>query len=274
MLPVSIIIPCFNHGIYLNDALQNLNPINELYEVIIVNDGSNEELTINALEDIEKKEYRVLHTANAGLSSARNAGIEIAQGKYILLLDADNKINPEFIKEAYNLFEERKEIDVIYSDAEYFGDKKGLWKVGEFNLQRLMIHNYIDACAFVRKSVFAKVGGYDMQMKGGLEDWEMWLRIAFENGNFFYWEHVGFYYRVLNTSMSKVLSKSYERRNALISYVHKKYPGKMGHKYIDDYVMKRFKPNPLKFMAKLLLKAGNKNYYAKLVKQNKIIDGI
>lgn len=274
MVSVSIIIPCYNHGVFLNDLLENLSAVDELYELIIVNDGSTEESTLNALAEVEKRGYRVLHKPNGGLPSARNAGIEVARGKYILPLDADNKINTEFIKEACRIFEEFPEVDVVYSDAQYFGDKNELWKVGDFNLQKLMIHNYIDACALVRKSVYAELGVYDTAFVGGFEDWEMWLRIAFDNRKFYYWDQVGFHYRVADNSMSKQFVKNYERRNTLIRYIHQKYPSKMGHCYIDDFVMQRFKPGPLKFTAKLLLKAFNKKYYNKLVQQNKIIDGI
>ena len=277
MFKVSIIIPCYNQGIYLYEALDDFESDNKEYEIIIVNDGSTEMRTLNGLEDLKKKGFRIISQQNAGLAAARNTGITASQGKYIMLLDADNIVESTFIKKATTIFDNQLDISVIYSDAVYFGAKTGEWKVGNFNLQKLMIENYIDACAMVRKSVFFELGGYDEAMKdikSGWEDWEMWLRIAFSGKKFFYIPETGFRYRVTDNSMIEGIKNSYEIRNRLTEYLHQKYPVQLGHQYIAAYVIKRFKPHPFKFILKLsMLTWFNKNYQ-KLLRQNKIIRGI
>lgn len=274
---VSIVIPCFNHGKYLPEALHNLEPDHTFYEVIIVNDGSTDEETIGALQLFRSKNYKVIDQQNGGLAKARNAGISSARGEFIFLLDADNSIEMDFVTNAVTVFDSHPEVAVVYSDAEYFGTKKGEWKVGDFNLQRLMIANYIDACAIIRKSVLDELGGYDEKMKeikSGWEDWEMWLRISFSGRKFQYVPQKGFRYRVSETSMITGIQSSYEVRNKLTEYLHKKYPAQLGQEYITQYVIQKFKPHPLRFLIKLSIIAWFKKRYQKLLDSNKIISGI
>lgn len=277
MPKVSIVIPCYNQGQYLNDSLEGYLPGNDIYEIIIVNDGSTAAETITALTTYKEKGYQVIDQKNAGLAAARNTGIAAAKGKYIMLLDADNVVKFDFIEKAIKVFESDAGIAVVYSDAEYFGQKQGNWVVGAFNLQKLMIENYIDACAMVRKDVFEELGGYDTEMKAikaGWEDWEMWLRISFTGKKFYYWPHTGFKYRVNSDSMIGGIKNSYEIRNRLTDYLHDKYPAQLGHQHITEHVLKRFKPHPVKFLIKLGMIAWFNKKYQQLVSRHKLIKGI
>ncbi|RZL19771.1 MAG: glycosyltransferase family 2 protein [Pedobacter sp.] len=274
---VSIIIPCFNQGHFLKDALSGFSAGNTEYEIIIVNDGSTDARTVDALEAIRKDGFQVVHQSNQGLAAARNEGIRRAGGEFIMLLDADNKVEYTFIQHAARILDSDSTISVVYSDAVYFGAKSGPWKVGEFNLQKLMIENYIDACAMVRKEVFDELGGYDEQMKkikSGWEDWEMWLRIAFAGKKFYYWPEVGFHYRVDSASMIGGIANSYEIRNKLLNYLHYKYYGKLGQHYITDHVIKRFRPHPIKFLLKLCMATWFRKKYQRMVEKNKIMQGL
>jgi hypothetical protein len=93
-------------------------------------------------------------------------------------------------------------VDVIYSDAEYFGDRSGRWQVPEFDLLLLVRTNFIDACALFRKKLWEEVGGYDeYKPLSGWEDWDFWLRAAAHGGTFFHLPEIGFDYRVRSDSM-------------------------------------------------------------------------
>src|SRR5437899_68511 len=95
---VSVIIPCFNHGEFLMDAVHSVEECaRTLYEIIIVNDGSTDPPTVQLLKDLEEKGYNIINQNNQGLAAARNNGIAAATANYILPLDADNKIRPEYI---------------------------------------------------------------------------------------------------------------------------------------------------------------------------------
>ena len=196
---VSIVIPCFNHGAMLREALASLEEVrNEnLLEVIIVDDGSSDAETIRILKEVAEAGYKVVSQPNGGLGAARNAGIRRAKGEFILPLDSDNRLRRVYLEQGVSLLKENPSLGVIYADAEYFGEKTGRWQVQEFDLLSLIRMNFIDACALYRKALWEGVGGYDEQMPWmGLEDWDFWLRVARQGGSFFHLPEVGFDYRV------------------------------------------------------------------------------
>lgn len=273
---VSIIIPCYNQGVYLKDTLKSVFACdNTLYEVIIVNDGSTDAFTNQYLKELQQQGIKVIFQENKGLAGARNRAIEEAKGQYILPLDSDNKIRPEFLHDGIQIMQHKPEVSVVYGKAEYFGSKTGIWDPGPFNLQKLLISNYIDACTLIRKSVLDKYGYYDTQMEFmGWEDWELWLRLSSNGQRFYYLDKVLFDYRVLPDSMSKVLYNDYRKPNTLENYVNNKFPEFIGHKHISEFVVSRFKASPFKFISKLILKSYFPSYYDRLLLKNKIRNGL
>ena len=96
MPKVSVIIPCYNQGACLEEAVDSvLAQTFQDFEILVVNDGSTDEATIRMLGKYERPKTRVIHTDNQGLAMARNNGIREARGAYILPLDADDKIGPD-----------------------------------------------------------------------------------------------------------------------------------------------------------------------------------
>ena len=92
---VSVVIPCFNDGRFLTEALksvlsQTLQPI----EIFVINDGSTDPKTIKLLHNINMPEVAVIHQGNRGLGGARNSGVRNATGKYVYFCDADNVLYP------------------------------------------------------------------------------------------------------------------------------------------------------------------------------------
>ena len=201
---VSIIIPCFNQGAMLREALASVKQVRNanLLEVIIVDDGSSEVETSKILSEAQEAGYSVVSQPNRGPGAARNTGIRLAKGEFILPLDSDNRLRDVYLSEAVSLLKQNPTVDVIYSDAEYFGAREGRWHVPEFDLLLLVRTNFIDACALYRKHLWKEVGGYDeYRPLSGWEDWDFWLRVAAHGGTFFHVAKVGFDYRVRKDSM-------------------------------------------------------------------------
>jgi glycosyltransferase involved in cell wall biosynthesis len=201
---VSIVIPCYNHGAMLREALASIEQVcnANLLEVIVVDDGSFEAESRGILSELEEAGYCVVAQPNSGLGAARNTGIRLARGEFILPLDSDNRVRDAYLDEAASLLKDNPSLDVIYADAEYFGDRSGRWQISEFDLLSLIRWNFIDACAVYRKSLWEKVGGYDEHMPWmGFEDWDFWLRVAAHGGAFFHLPKIGFDYRVRSDSM-------------------------------------------------------------------------
>lgn len=271
---LSIIIPCYNQGHFIKDALENLNEFSRnVIEIIIVNDGSTDKNTTDIIDSLASNGYIVINQENAGLGSARNAGIRRARGRYILPLDADNKILPTYVYRAIEILNNNEAIAVVYGNAQYFGDKDGILKPGIFNLQRLMMGNYIDACAVIRKSVFEKVGFYDSMKIMGLEDWDLWLRLAFAGYEFKYIDEVLFYYRVSKSSMMNSVNNNLQKQNALEKYFRDKYSDKLDFDYVQDMVLYRLKKNPISFLYQLFLKKFFPRYMEKQIIENKMPRG-
>ncbi len=222
---VSIVIPCYNHGAYLAEALESIEKNNSdtCYEIVIVNDGSTEQVTIDKLKELENAGYHIIHQPNKGLSAARNTGIRTAKGIYILPLDADNKIDPEYYRTAIRIFQTDPGISVVYSDRFVFGKSEGVVTVGKVELDRILPGNYIDACAVFRKTVWEEVGGYDEHIPGGFyEDWEFWVSCIERGHQFKYIQKPLFSYREGEISLkSKALDP--EQRFQNVKYIVEKH---------------------------------------------------
>jgi glycosyltransferase involved in cell wall biosynthesis len=95
-LAISVVIPCFNDGAFLMEALesalaQTLPPL----EILVINDGSTDPNTIRLLKSIDVPSVSVINQDNRGLGGARNTGIRNSTGRYIYFLDADNVLRPD-----------------------------------------------------------------------------------------------------------------------------------------------------------------------------------
>ena len=206
----------------LREALASVEQVrNEtLLEVIIVDDGSSDAESIQILKEVAEAGYCVVPQPNRGLGAARNTGIRLAKGEFILPLDDDNRLRGVYLNEGVSLLKNKPSIGVIYADAEYFGHKSGRWHVQEFNLLSLIRMNFIDACALYRRKLWEDVGGYDEQMPCmGFEDWDFWLRVARRGGRFIHLPKIGFDYRVGSDSM---LGTAIPRYAEIANYIFNK----------------------------------------------------
>jgi glycosyltransferase involved in cell wall biosynthesis len=152
-IALSVVIPCYNQGEYLLDALSSVQTcLDPVYEVIIVNDGSSDSLTISLLSYLKDQGYFILEQENQGLACARNNGIAKASGRYILPLDADNKIRADYILKGIEVLDQNPDIGVVYGKPEWFGEIERPWGLPEtFDVGKLILGNYIDACACLPK---------------------------------------------------------------------------------------------------------------------------
>lgn len=207
---VSVIIPCFNQGKYLNESVGSaLASTYENLEIIIVNDGSTEDLEI--IDSFSSPNIKIIHQVNQGVCVARNNAIKEARGKYILPLDADDKIHATYIEKAVNILENQEDIKIVYCRAEYFGAYTGEWQVKQYKFPNCLWQNEIFNSALYRKSDWEKVGGYKPQMKNGNEDWEFWLSLIEIGANVYQIPETLFYYRQGDNMRSKELALSGNR---------------------------------------------------------------
>lgn len=179
---VSIIIPCFNYGVYVLDALNSVyKQTFQNFEVIVVDGGSTDENTINVLKEIQSNKVSVYFREGRHLvGSNRNFGISRAKGKYICCLDADDKIKNTYLEKALFLLEAYK-YDVVYPSVECFGGLQEIWPTGAKSFESMLVDgNSVSTVAVFLKEAWQNVGGYkDWPIGEGHvpEDWEFWTRL-------------------------------------------------------------------------------------------------
>jgi len=200
---ISVVIPCFNHGEFLPEAVASVTAIKrDDVELIVVDDGSTDERTRKELDVLALQATKVIRQENGGPAAARNAGILASRGEYILPLDADNRLRPGYIEHGIRILDSSPHVGVVYSDAEYIGIRSGRWHVGAFRPDRLLQWNYIDTCAVYRRSVWEQNGGYDeARVVQGLADWDFWLGALEHGWQFAYVPEILYEYRVAEQSM-------------------------------------------------------------------------
>lgn len=179
MAKVSIIIPCYNDGQYLQEAVGSaLKQTFHDIEVIVIDDGSVDAETQRILKFVSHQDrVTLLRQENQGPSAARNFGIRESRGEYFLPLDADDLIEPGYVAEAVDVMESVPNVGIVYCRADFFGDLKGPWNLPAFSWPTMLVHNLIFNASIFRKADWKAVRGYDESMRDGREDHDFILRI-------------------------------------------------------------------------------------------------
>lgn len=205
MPKISVIIPCYNQGQYLEEAVQSvLNQTFKDFEIIVVNDGSTDQATIEILNNFNMPKTKVIHTTNQKLAMARNNGIKESKGQYILPLDCDDKIGEKYLELANDILDNNSEIGIVYCRAEYFGVKEGEWFLPSYNFPEILLCNQIFCSSLYRKSDWEKVGGYNPNMIYAFEDWDFWLSLIGLGVKVHKIDDILFYYRQHNNATSMI----------------------------------------------------------------------
>ena len=211
---VSIIIPCYNSEKYLKETIKSVtSQTYSLWECILINDGSKDK-TEQIILDVKNQDqrFKYIYQENSGVCVARNNAIQNAVGKYILCLDADDLISPNFLEETVKVLEEKPEVTVVTSLVKFFGRSSGTLKVVSYDMATLLAENQIIMTSLFRKVDFDRVGGFNLKMKEGFEDWDFWIAILKTGGKVERVEKAIFYYRLLNVSRNSSISEEKEHR--------------------------------------------------------------
>jgi GT2 family glycosyltransferase len=175
---VSVVVPCFNDGRYLDGLWASLaKQTFRDFEVVIVNDGSTDELTLRKLAMLESQ-ARVIRQENRGLPAARNTGIHHARADIVFPLDCDDTIEPTFLAETVaTLTTAPPEVGMVVTHIRLVGAESGVWP-RYFNNFDLLFTNAPSNALVFRKECWRAAGGYDETMRDGYEDWDFSLRLV------------------------------------------------------------------------------------------------
>ena len=219
---VSVVMPCFNHGEFVQEAVNSVTRVGrDDVELIVVDDGSTDERTRREMDALSARGINVIREENKGLAGARNAGVLAAQGEYIFPLDADDRMRSDWLGRGTSILGSNPKVGVVYGDAQCFGSRVDRWLTGPFEAARLLRWNYIHASALYRRSVWEQNRGYDGTMPvQGLEDWDFWLGALEHGWQFVYFPEVFFDYRQTEGSM---ISKTYAFEDQIREFVGRKH---------------------------------------------------
>ena len=177
---VSVIVPCYNGGRFLDDLCASLAAQTfRDFETIIVNDGSTEEATLKELEKLASLEpgIRVVPQQNRRLPGARNAGFGTARGEFVLPLDCDDRLAPSFLAETVAALRDApRDVGFSFAHVRLAGDMDGVMP-RHFNRFDQLFLNRLPYCMLIRRSAWQTAGGYDEAMHDGMEDWEFSIRL-------------------------------------------------------------------------------------------------
>lgn len=190
---VSVIVPVFNHSSTIGEAVKSvLQQSFQDFEIIIINDGSTDQNVIPTLTEIAKLDSRISiihYEKNRKPSFARNCGIRLARGYYILPVDSDDRIRPHLLRKAVGYAESCKG-DVIHWKHLSFGDEQSEWgfpvEMPSFGTRNTGVINI----SLFKQSDWYKVGGYDESLTQGYEDWHFYLKLMLAGYKFYFLDEV------------------------------------------------------------------------------------
>lgn len=215
---VSIIIPCFNDGGYLNEAIQScLNQTYTNFEIIIINDCSTDEKTIKILKEIITPKTTVIHlNENKGVAASRNIGITAANGIFVLPLDSDDTIEPSYLERTVEYLEVNPHIGFVSTGVRHFGEQVGDYIPDPFSIKKLLYHNLYVVTSLFRRKAWEEVGGYNEKMLIGYEDWDFWISLAKKGWQGATIPEILFNYRVKKNSRLETAKKNHY---TLLTYI-------------------------------------------------------
>jgi glycosyltransferase involved in cell wall biosynthesis len=173
---VTAVIPCFNHGRYLREAVDSLLTQSDgPPKVVVVDDGSTDRDTDAALGSLPEP-VAVVRQANSGVSIARNRGFAESGTPYVLFLDADDRLAPGALRalRAPLDADEGHRLGFAYGHQRFFGEMQGDFRFPPYDPYRLLDRHLIGPTALMRRELMLDTGGYDPEFRR-YEDWEIWI---------------------------------------------------------------------------------------------------
>jgi len=207
-LKVTVIITNYNKAPFLEEAIESaIRQDYKEFELLIIDDGSTDNSKLIIKSYLQHPRVKAIFQENQGVISTRNKAIRSATGEFVVQLDGDDKLAPNFLTETVLVMLANERAGIVYGEVEFFGEKKGLWDLGGYSLEKQLRTNQIVITALFKKSDFLKSGGYDMLFQNGYEDWDLWLSIISLGKEVVKIDKRLFFYRILDLSRNSSISK-------------------------------------------------------------------
>jgi len=182
---VSVIVPCYNYGHFLADALSSITPASLPVEIVVIDDGSTDETPNVAATFDTSFELKLVRQQNAGLSAARNRGIRESRGRYLVFLDADDRLAPGALDIGVAALDEHPEAAFVFGRCVLM-DVNGELQTTPSQprllrdlYRELLRRNYIwtPSVVMFRREAVERAGAFDTRFNA-TADYELYLHIA------------------------------------------------------------------------------------------------
>ena len=221
---ISVITTAYASNYLMETANAVLSQTFPYFEWIIVNDGSKNEKTLETLKELKTldKRIKVYDKENEGVAKSRDYGAAKSskEAKYIVFLDDDDLIEPNYLEMLYYTLEVNQDASWAYTDVVGFGENEYLWKK-HFDSERMKKENLLVVTAMIRKEAFNDVNGFEIYEREVYEDWNLWLKLIAKGH---YPVHVttnSFWYRIKNNGELAKSKKNNKKAKNLIKQAGK-----------------------------------------------------
>lgn len=179
---VSVVIPHYNLGQYVGAAIDAALDSNWTdLEVVLVDDGSTDPHSLAVLESLESGgdcRLKIIRKQNDGLANARNTGVQAASGEFVMLLDADDAVDPTFVPRAIEILRQYENIHIVYSWEQYIQASNDIYPCWNFEFPYLLGHNMTCPISVLYRQSYLACGGSNSKMAYNFEDYELWIRMV------------------------------------------------------------------------------------------------
>lgn len=238
---ISIIVPCYNSEQYISETIDSIkNQTYDKWECIIVNDGS----TDNSLDIIQTKTHNddrfcVVNIAHSGVASARNLALSMSKSKYILPIDSDDILMPDYVNNGVNFLENHQDCSLYYASVQYFGISNFIEKPRWKTYPMMLKYDCLCVSGIYRREHALNVGGYNETLEA-MEDYDFWIRYLYHNDNIHISNEIGFKYRFHADSRHNSVSdkRKKEIRSEIIllnKKIYDEYRKELGDRYCNTH---------------------------------------
>lgn len=207
---ITVIMPCYNQGEYMQEALDSLYAQTLKPEIILVDDGSVD----NSKEVIKANKGKIrsiTNEKNSGIPFSVNAGIKASKGEYIAVMSQDDKFEPTYLEKCVKALELNPEAGVVTSDIQTFGSKDFIMKPScDWTADALKVNTVAWGSSVIRKEVYDQLGGWDDKAEH-YSDWDMMCRIQKAGWELEYIEEPLFLFRVHGNQASNTVREDLQK---------------------------------------------------------------
>lgn len=174
---VAVIVPCFNDGATVRDAVDSARSQQRVEEVVVVDDGSTDPHTLEVIDALEREgKTIVVRRPNGGVAAARTSGLHASSCEYVLALDADDRLMPDVVARMARTLDRQPSLTLVWGDYRLFGENEYVRETADdLDPWQIAYQNDIPVTTLVRRSALLDAGGWETD---GYEDWDLFMTLA------------------------------------------------------------------------------------------------